>query len=70
MLNLPVRIREPFKPWNLCIRYRSTLSGKEEYSFKTGIQSNAWRCICKYFKRDDRWTDHSVLILRYLTYEN
>ena len=62
MFNLSVWICKPFKPWNLCIRYRSTLSGKEEHSFKTGIQSNAWRCIRKYFKCDDRWTDHSVLI--------
>ena len=62
MLNLPVLIRKPFKPWNLCIWYRSTLSGKEEHSFKTGIQSNARWCICKYFKCDDRWTDHVVLI--------
>ena len=62
MLYLPVRIRKPFKPWNLCIRYCGALPGKEEYTFKTGIQSNARWCIRKYFKCDDRWTDHVVLI--------
>ncbi len=35
---------------------------KEEYTFKTGIQSNARWCIRKYLKCDDRRTDHTVLI--------
>ncbi len=28
MLHLPVRIRKPFKPWNLCIRYCGALPKK------------------------------------------
>mgnify|MGYP000116883177 CR=1 FL=1 len=58
----PLRICESFKPWYLCIRYCCTLPGKEEYTFKTGIQSNARWCIRKYLKCDDRRTDHTVLI--------
>ena len=62
MLHFPLRICESFKPWYLCIRYCCTLPGKEEYTFKTGIQSNARWCIRKYLKCDDRRTDHTVLI--------
>ena len=62
MFHFPLRICKPFKSWYLCIRYCGALPGKEEYTFKTGIQGNARWCIRKYLKCDDRRTDYTVLI--------
>ena len=61
MFHFSLWICKPFKPRYLCIWYCSTLSGKEGYTFKTGIQSNAWWCVCKYLKCNDRRTDYTVL---------